>query len=275
VPSLIEFENVTVEREGTIALRDVTFSIEAGEHVAILGPNGSGKSTLLKTITRECYPRYPDQARVRIWGEETWTLFELRATLGIVTNDLVATCTKPYPALETVLSGFFGSIGIWPNHRVTPQMEARAWEAIRFFDAGHLADRLMTELSSGETRRVVFARAMAHDPKALILDEPTNSLDIRAQKEVQEAMRKLANNGKSVIVVTHHLPDIIPEIHRVIALKNGGIFFDGPKQELLTPERMEELFEVPVVIEEAGGYYNLWLEAAARSGPLGEFKTGG
>ena len=270
MPSLIEFENVTVEREATFALRQVSFSIEAGEHVAILGPNGSGKSTLLKTITRECYPRYPDQARVRIWGEEIWTLFDLRATLGIVTNDLVSICTKPYSALETVLSGFFGSIGIWPNHRVTPEMEARAQEAIRFFEVEHLADRLMTELSSGEARRAVFARALAHDPKALILDEPTNSLDIRAQHEVQQAMRKLANNGMSVIVVTHHLPDIIPEIHRVIALKNGQIFFDGPKEELLTPRRMKELFEVPVAIEETGGYYNLWLEAAAREGSPGD-----
>jgi len=259
MPKLLEFDNVSVEREGTMALRNVTFSIEDGEHVAILGPNGSGKSTLLKTVTRECYPRYPLESRVRIWGEEVWTLFELRATLGIVTNDLVATCTKPYSAMETVLSAFFGSIGIWPNHHVTPAMETRAHEVLEFFEVAHLADRLMTELSSGEARRVVFARALAHDPKALVLDEPTNSLDIRAQREVRDAMRKLAHNGVTVIVVTHHLPDIVPEIGRVVALKDGRIFFDGKKEGLLTAEKMEELFETPVGVEETRGCYNMAL----------------
>ncbi len=260
MPPLIEFENVSIEREGTMALRNVTFSIAAGEHVAILGPNGSGKSTLLKAITRECYPRFPFQSRVRIWGEETWTLFELRATLGIVTNDLVATCTKPYSVFETVLSAFFSSIGIWPHHRVTPQMEAKARQALEFFEITHLSDRLMTEISSGEARRAVFARALAHDPKALVLDEPTNSLDVRAQREVREAMSKLVHNGVTVMVVTHHLPDIIPEIHRVVALKEGRIFFDGPKQQLLNSQRMEELFETPVSVEQVGEFYNLSLQ---------------
>ena len=128
-------------------------------------------------------------------------------------GDLVATCTKPYSAMETVLSAFFGSIGIWPNHHVTPEMEAKAREVLEFFEVAHLSDRLMTELSSGEARRVVFARALAHDPKALVLDEPTNSLDIRAQREVRDAIRKLAHNGVTVIVVTHHLPDMPPWPH--------------------------------------------------------------
>jgi iron complex transport system ATP-binding protein len=128
---------------------------------------------------------------------------------------------------------------------------------LTFFEVAHLADRLMTELSSGEARRVVFARALAHDPKALVLDEPTNSLDVRAQREVHEAMRKLAHKGVTVIVVTHHLPDIIPEIDRIIALKSGRIFFDGKKQELLTPAKMEELFETPVQLEHTRGLYQM------------------
>jgi iron complex transport system ATP-binding protein len=117
----------------------------------------------------------------------------------------------------------------------------------------------MTEVSSGESRRVVFARALVHEPKALVLDEPANSLDVRAQGEMRDSMRKLADKGVSVIVVTHHLPDIIPEIRRIIALKQGKIFFDGEKEELLNPQRMEELFDVPVGVEEEAGYYTLWL----------------
>lgn len=232
-----------------MALRGVSFSVDAGEHAAILGPNGSGKSTLIKVITRECYPRFPEASCVRIWGQETWGLFDLRALLGIVTNDLVETCTKPYSALETALSGFFGSIGIWPNHHVTEEMERKAREALQFFAVDHLADHPLTELSSGEVRRVVFARALVHDPKALLLDEPSNSLDIRAQHEVREAMRKLAQSGVSILLVTHHLPDIIPEIHRVIALKNGAIFCDGTKNEVLSDLKMTNLFDHQVFID--------------------------
>lgn len=240
-----------------MALRGVTFSIDAGEHAAILGPNGSGKSTLIKVITRECYPRFPEASRVRIWGRETWGLFDLRALLGIVTNDLVETCTKPYSALETALSGFFGSIGIWPNHHVTAEMEFRAREALKFFDVEHLADQPLTELSSGEVRRTVFARALVHDPKALLLDEPSNSLDIRAQHEVREAMRKLAQSGVSILLVTHHLPDIIPEISRVIALKNGAIFCDGAKDEVLNRRVMTDLFSHETFVDcSASGIYS-------------------
>lgn len=231
-----------------MALRGISFTIESGEHVVILGPNGSGKSTLTKVITRECYPRFPEQSRVRIWGREAWGLFDLRALLGIVTNDLVETCTKPYSALETALSGFFGSVGIWPNHTVTREMEQKALEALRFFDVDHLADRPLTELSSGEVRRVVFARALIHDPKALLLDEPSNSLDIRAQHEVREAMRKLAQSGVSIVLVTHHLPDIIPEIQRVIALKNGQIFHDGAISSILNNGAMSKLFDIDVIL---------------------------
>ena len=261
MPNLIEFENVCVQRESTMALHNVSFSIAEGEHVAILGPNGCGKSTLIKTITRECYPRFADESKVRMWGDEIWTLFDLRATLGIVTNDLVTTCTQPYPVMETVLSSFFGSVGIWPNHHVTPEMEKRAEEVIEFFEITHLKDRLMTELSSGEARRAVFARALAHKPKALVLDEPSNSLDIRAQAEVREVVRKLAQSGVSIITVTHYLPDIIPEMKRVIAIKKGRIYFDGPKEKNLTTERMRELFEMPVSVERVGEDYRLSLDS--------------
>jgi iron complex transport system ATP-binding protein len=255
---IIEFFNVTIHRDGTPALRDVSFQIARGEHTVILGPNGSGKSTLIKALTRELYPRYPERSHVRLWGRETWHLFELRSLLGIVTNDLVFECTRPYSALETALSGFFSSIGIWPNHHVTPEMERRAMEALRFFDLEHLASRPLTGMSSGEVRRAVFARALVHDPQALVLDEPTNSLDVRAQHEVREAMSRLASSGVTVILVTHHLSDVIPEIRRAIFLKEGRIIFDGRKESALNPERLSALFGVPVRVQEADGLYHMW-----------------
>ncbi len=257
-PPIIEFENVTVYRDGTAALQDVSFRIRRGENTVVLGPNGSGKSTLIKAITRELYPRYRERSRLRLWGREAWHVFELRSLLGIVTNDLVEACTRPYSAIETVLSGFFSGIGVWPNQRVTPEMEARAMELLRFFDLGHLASRPLTEMSSGEVRRAVFARALAHDPQALVLDEPCNSLDVRAQREVRDAVRRLAQSGVTVILVTHHLPDIVPEIRRAILLKSGRIVFDGDTKSALDRERLSALFDVEVSLLEADGLYHMW-----------------
>lgn len=257
-PPLIEFENVHISRSGNLALKGVTLSIQPGEHVGILGPNGSGKSTFIKAITRECYPLAEPASRLRIFGREVWNVFDLRALLGIVTNDLAERCVQPYTVEETVLSGFFSSVGVWPNHEVTPRMRARAAELMDLLDLGHLAGRQMTEMSSGEVRRAVIARALVHDPKALLLDEPANSLDIRSQHELRHSVRRLAAQGIGLLLVTHHLPDIVPEVERVICLKDGRVWRDGPKREILTASALSALFGVDVRVEEFDGFYQMF-----------------
>jgi iron complex transport system ATP-binding protein len=256
---LIEFQDVTVYRGEKIALDGITLSIQASEHVAILGPNGCGKSTLIKTITRECYPRYSGNgAGLRIFGQECWNVFDLRALLGIVSNDLMQSCARDISGREAVLSGFFSSIGIWPNHHVTAAMEAKTDEILALLEITHLAGRDVNEMSSGEARRILIGRALAHDPKALVLDEPTASLDLHAMHELRAILRKLAQAGTSIIVVTHHLPDIIPEIGRVILIKKGRVLRDGAKREVLTSGLLSELFETPVELVERDGLYQIW-----------------
>lgn len=260
---LIEFRNVSIARGedshgGKLGLHSINLSIASGEHVAILGPNGSGKSTLIKAITRELYPLQKNgPASVRILGRETWNVFELRPHLGIVTNDLMQLCTRNYSTREIVLSGFFSSVGIWPNHVVTPAMEQKTDEVIDLLEICPLAARNVDELSSGEARRVLIARALVHAPEALILDEPTASLDFRAVRELREILRKVTAAGTSMILVTHHLEDIIPEITRVVILKNGRVVRDGPKQEVLTNDELSRLFDLPAEVLERGGYYHL------------------
>ena len=259
-PPLIEYRNITVCRDERVVLESISLSIEAGEHVAILGPNGSGKSTLIKTFTRECYPLQRGDASLRMLGRDTWNVFELRAMMGIVTNDLMSSVTREFDftGREVVLSGFFGSVGLWPYYEVLPHMEKKADEVMAMLEISHLGDRQVTEMSSGEARRVVIARALVNEPKALVLDEPTTSLDFRAMHEMREFMRKVANAGTTILLVTHHLPDIIPEIGRVILLRNGRIVGDGPKREILTSDTLSELFEMEVDIEEHNGYYHIW-----------------
>src|ERR1700750_202217 len=125
-PALIDFQHVTVMRGETLALDDVSIRIGAGEHVAIIGPNGCGKSTFIKAITRECYPLYREETSLTIMGGDHWNIFELRSLLGIVSSDLMTYCIRDMTGFEMVLSGFFSSIGIWPNHEITEEMRVRA-----------------------------------------------------------------------------------------------------------------------------------------------------
>ena len=240
-----------------LVLHDLTLRIDVGEHVAILGPNGCGKSTLVKTLTRECYPLARSGSSVRLFGREVWNVFELRSLLGIVANDF-RTPERSISGLEMVLSGFFSSVGIWPHQEVTGHMERKALKALSQLEAAHLAERSYGELSSGEARRILIARALVHSPKALLLDEPTTSLDLFAQHELRETMRTLAQGGIAILLVTHHLSDIIPEIGRVVLMKAGRIVADGPKNELLAPAPIESLFGVRVDFSERDGYVHAW-----------------
>jgi iron complex transport system ATP-binding protein len=257
-PALIELRDVTVMRGENIALRNLSLTLGAGEHVAILGPNGCGKSTLIKTITRECYPLAQPEASVRILGERVWNVVDLRSLLGIVSNDLMAQCTREITGFEIVLSGFFSSIGIWPNHHVNKAQLGKTREVLELLDAGHLAEKPVEEMSSGEARRMLIGRALVHGPRALLLDEPSTSLDLFAQHELRETVRKLARQGLAIILVTHHLSDIIPEIDRIIMMRDGEIAGDGPKREMLTAARLRDLFGVSVELAERDGYYHLW-----------------
>src|SRR5438270_5026575 len=205
-------------RGENLVLKEFTLTIGAGEHVAILGPNGCGKSTLIKTITRECYPLANPDSSVSILGETFWNVVDLRSMLGIVSNDLMTQCTREITGFEIVLSGFFSSIGIWPNHHVTDAMRQKTHQVLELLEAPHLADKPVDEMSSGEGRRMLIGRALVHDPRALLLDEPSTSLDLFAQHELRETIRSLARAGLGIVLVTHHLSDIIPEIERIIFL---------------------------------------------------------
>ncbi|MEI9814803.1 MAG: ATP-binding cassette domain-containing protein [Acidobacteriota bacterium] len=262
-PPLIDFQHVSIMRGETLALDDISLQIGAGEHVAILGPNGCGKSTLIKAITRECYPllqrdSVPIDCSVKILGRDRWNVTELRQMMGIVSSDLMTACSRDATGRDIALSGFFSSIGIWPHQEVTPEMHHRAEEALALMEVSHLADRWTDEMSSGEARRVLLARALVHRPQALLLDEPSTALDLFAQHELREILRKLAHAGIGIVMVTHHLSDLIPEMDRVILMKGGRILADGRKQETLTAERLSTLFGLTLELTERDGYYNLW-----------------
>jgi iron complex transport system ATP-binding protein len=266
-PALLELSNITVVRNGRAVLHGLNLRIDQGEHVAILGPNGSGKSTLIKLLTRELYPCYDGHSSMRILGRETWVkettrgeswrVSELRSMLGIVDNYVEPFCERAVTGSDAVLSGFFSSVGLGSYHEVTPPMHAKAAELLAWLGIEHLAERPLGEMSSGEARRVMIARALVHSPRALLFDEPSNSLDVFAQIELRRTMSRLAQAGIALLLVTHHLPDVVPEIDRVIFLREGRIAGDGPKAEMLTAERLTPLFGCPLRITVEDGHYHL------------------
>jgi len=254
-PPLLELNNITVMNGKKKILDSLSLTLEEGENIAILGPNGAGKSSFIKTISREYYPLLQDESVLfRVRGRDTWDVFDLRSTFGIVSNDLAYACSREMPAREVVLSGFFSSIGLF-RHHVTREMERRTSDVLGFLEIQHLAERNMTEMSSGEARRVLIGRALVNNPKTLVLDEPTNSLDLHALHTFRTTCRKISRAGTGIILVTHNLHDIIPEINRVVLMKDGYFSMDGPKKEVLTDTNISNLFLVPVRIREEDGYY--------------------
>lgn len=258
LPPLIEFKNISLVRGERLCLKNINLVINQGQSLAILGPNGAGKSSLIKTITRELYPIFdPQNSSLRILGRENWDVFALRSQLGIVSAEVLnknisQTCK------EAVLSGYFGSPYLHDAGLVSTEMENYANEVMHLLEIDKLAERLTDEISSGETRRVVIARALVNKPQSLLLDEPTTNLDMKSAHQLRKLLSKIAGLGTQIILVTHNLSDIIPEINRVVMLKDGIIFRDGVKTEILTEANFAELFGFEVNLLSKDGFYHIY-----------------
>jgi iron complex transport system ATP-binding protein len=254
----LDLRQVSVARGDRVVLHNINLKIRAGEHVAILGPNGCGKSTFILTSTCQLYPMVRPGMRVRIFGRERWDLTQLRQHFGVVGTDMPGERTAVTTGLDAVIAGFFSASSLWPNLHVTAGMRERAREALDRMDALPLANQMVGAMSAGQKRRILIARALVHRPRQLLLDEPSNALDLAAQHSLREALRKLAQEGTGLVLVTHALGDILPEIKRVILMRNGRIVGDGPREELLTEPRLSELFNTPVRIGREEGWLHSW-----------------
>ncbi|MEO8736862.1 MAG: ATP-binding cassette domain-containing protein [Edaphobacter sp.] len=258
MPPFLELAHVNVARGDNTVLHDINLSVNTGEHIAILGPNGCGKSTLIKTITCECYPIVQPETRVSIFGRERWDLTELKKRLGVVSAELPGKPTLQTTGRDAVLTGFFSSSTLWPNLTVTPVMRSRADEVLEQIDAVNLVDKLVGEMSAGQQRRIMIGRALVGSSQMLLLDEPSNALDISAQRELRGLLRRLAQQGTGILLITHHIADIIPEINRILLLREGRIIGDGAKAELLTAPTLSDLFQTEVQLTQKEGFHHAW-----------------
>ncbi|MEK7354546.1 MAG: ATP-binding cassette domain-containing protein [Chloroflexota bacterium] len=258
-PPLIEYRNLTLMRGNRKALDGISLSIAVGENVAILGPNGAGKSSLIKTITRELHTFEENPGSyLRILGKERWNVMELRNQLGIVSPEGFKSSFYEFSCLEIVLSGFFSSAGIWAYQEVTAEMRKKAKEVMKFLGIYHLAGTSIDEVSTGESRLVTIARSLVNDPLAMLLDEPTSSLDPQATRKLRLRLSKIAKQGTGIVMITHNLSDIIPEIQRVILIRGGKVVQDGDKDEILTAKTLSALFGGKLELIRRDGYYYCW-----------------
>ncbi len=256
-PDLLCLDHVSVQRGHKLGLHDVSLHIPRGQHVAVLGPNGSGKSTLLKLVTRELYPLYQPGSRLAIFGRSVWDVFELRSQLGIVSPDMLSELARGITGWDLIVSSFSASVGLW-RRQPTSEMTRRAREAVRQLQIESVVDRSLEAMSSGEGRRCLLARALVHRPHTLLLDEPTTSLDLPGRRDFLAILSGLADAGHSIVLVTHHTGEVLPQIERVVLLRQGQIFRDGPKAEVLRSEVLSELFGTPITVHEKDGYYHAW-----------------
>lgn len=258
---VLQLTSATVVKDGRRVLDRIDLTIPGGEHTAIVGPNGAGKSVLVGLLTHAERPLAPADGipPVRVFGEASWNIFDLRARLGIVSSALHhhfvnGNSEGSIGAEAAVLSAFLNSWGVLRYGEVTPDMRRRAAAALEAAGASHLAGRMLDEMSSGEARRVLLARAFATRPQVLVLDEPTTGLDMVARHHFMERVRALAAGGTTLVLITHHIEEIVPEIQRVVLLRGGRIEADGPRGRMLTGERLSRLFGHPVVVESSGEY---------------------
>lgn len=254
---MIEIHNATIWRGSTRVFENLDLAIAQHERVAILGPNGSGKTTLLKTINRELYPVVSDDSWVRILGREKWNVWNLRKHIGVVSHDLQSRYTATTTALEVVVSGFFSSIGVHGllAGRVSEEQIGQALRTLGVLGIESLRDTPLNAMSTGQQRRCLLGRALVHDPDTLILDEPTTGLDLAASFDYLQRIRRLAQGGRNIVIVTHHLNDIPPEIERIVLLKDGAVVADGNKASVLTADLLSEIYETPICVARMGEYY--------------------
>lgn len=264
-PPIIELSNLTSMRGGVRVLHNLSLTIAPGQHTAILGPNGAGKSSLMRLLMLEDRPLAVEgRPPLQLFGQASWDLMDLRKHLGVVTGDLDAnfgwsTSRGRVLGFDVALSGLFGSQGVFSNFAVTAAMREQASEALLRVDAAHLAAKPLNEMSTGERRRVLIARALVTRPAALLLDEPTTGLDLVARHRFMESVRSLARGGTTTIIVTHHVEEIVPEIERVVLLRGGRLAFDGPVEAALTAESLEAVYGAPVVVTRSAGYFHVRL----------------
>jgi iron complex transport system ATP-binding protein len=255
---ILEAKAITVRyrRHGSVALDRVSCQVAGSELVAVVGPNGSGKTTLVRALLG-LVP--VEQGEVLIDGRPVtqWPRRQLAQVVGVVGQQEEA--VFPLSVAETVMLGRYARLG--PLAAPGAEDRAAVQRALERCDILDLAERSIDTLSGGEWKRVRVARALAQEPRALVLDEPTASLDVRHEMELFELFRQLVDAGLAGLVITHHLNLAARFAHRIVLLDRGTVVAMGTPAEVLRRETLSRVFEWPVAVTQ-------WHDGAPQVVPL-------
>jgi len=250
----LELQAVEAWLQTSCVFNNLTLQFNLGEHTAVLGPNGSGKSTLVRLIDRSIHPVVKPGSHLRLFGSPLPLQWELRRRIGLVSSDVEARVPLQASVHDLVLSAFYGSLGLRRDQVPSRERQQHVSRLLNHLCLDHLASSPFQRLSDGQKRRVLIARALAHEPDVLVLDEPTNALDLKAKHELQGYLRGLCQGSTTLVMITHQVDALIPEISRVVCLREGAVVDDGICEEVLTGPRLSALFDTPLQVVRAAGY---------------------
>ena len=261
--TILEVGHLRIQRGKTIILTDVHWRVREGEHWIILGANGSGKTSLLSALTGYLTPTAGEISMLgRYYGRFDWR--ELRKRVGIVSSSIRQMMANDEPALETVLSGQLAMIDF--RGKAAPAERVRALSLLEQVECANLAERPWRVLSQGERQRVLIGRALMPKPRLLILDEPCAGLDPAAREHFLGFLQGLGQrrNSPTLVLVTHHIEEIMPVFSHVLILKGGKVLAQGEKEKVLTPGMLSKAFGTRMQVRRKRGKYELRLFTSGR-----------
>jgi iron complex transport system ATP-binding protein len=243
---MIHIDGVSLHREDNQILSDIHLRMRRGEQWVILGKNGSGKTTLLEMINGYMFP---SQGTVEVLGYRYGTvdLREVRKEIGYMGQSLLEKLNLSDPVWEVVATGEYAYLRFYQT--IAQQVIDKALGMLEELQISHLRNQPLGVLSQGERKKVLLARAMMTNPKLLILDEPCAGLDLYEREKLLQGITRFASHGAQMIYVTHHIEEIIPIFTHVALLDQGHLAAAGPKQDVLTAERLQQVYQIPIVVD--------------------------
>ncbi len=252
----LEMKNINIPYNNKLTVSNLDLTLYQGQNTVILGCNGSGKSTLVKTIAKIKYPLFQKDSYINILGKYNFNIWSLRAEIGFLFTEIDQRIKRNIKTIEVILSAFQSTFGLLNPQCIEKGQILKTNEIMEKLGITY-GNQKYLDLSDGQKRKVLIARALVHGPKILVLDEPTSMLDVKSTFEVLDILSNLAKEGITLLYVTNTIETIINEVERVIFLKDGRIIKDGNISNVLNSVNLTKLYDYPINLFRSEKYWHL------------------